>query len=98
MSQGTSGGNVMINAHDWNTPIKEEPSITPPPMAIADSSSLFSQNIKSEMLPKDDEGSTDRRKNQKKQKGELSKAPDLQLIQVNIGEWLPIISCAWLAL
>lgn len=73
MPHGTSGGSLMINTHPWNTPIKEEPSITPPPMAMADSSSLFPQNLKPGLLPKEKQGQSDaaieRRKNQKKQNG-----------------------------
>ena len=34
-SHGTSGGGLMMNSHSWTTPIKEEPSITPPPPSLS---------------------------------------------------------------
>jgi len=61
----------MINTHSWNTPMKDEPSITPPPMTIVET--LFNTNYKSGSQHKGKHGSKDvsleKKKNQKKPDG-----------------------------
>jgi len=65
---------MISSTQPWNTQIKEEPPITPPPMTIIDSLALFQPTLKS--LSKGKQGSNDlsidKGKSQKKHNGKVN--------------------------
>lgn len=64
MSHNTSGGSMMTDTHSWNSLVKEEPSISPPPLVIDKFKSRLENKSKKATTNEVENGRKKRVKNQ----------------------------------